>query len=219
MVLGIAGSPRARDSVTMGLVEAAADGAADAGADAEVLKAAQLVIGRCRGCGECSRTGRCALNDDLAYLLERLDAADGIILGSPSSAGGVASPIATIMGRMDDVARCRRLEGRYGAAIAVSRDGDEGYVLGRLGRFLDGCGVAVTGGLAVGLGENASGEEALPRAAALGRELVAAIREKRRFPAHEAAMAQFIRDFRATIEEKKDTWAFDYSYWREKGWL
>lgn len=212
-VLGLAGSPRAWNSTTLKLVEAAARGS---GADVEIIEAAHLNIKRCRGCGRCFRTGRCCQDDDLPYLLERLAAADGIILGSPAYAGGVTAPVEAIVERMGDAAHCRRFEGKYGVAISISRDGGERYVLDHLGRFLEGCGVAVVGGLAESFDKR---DEALAGAAELGKRLAAAIREKRRCPEHEDAKALFLRDFRETIVANKETWAYDYRYWLEKGWV
>lgn len=215
-VIGLAGSPRAWNSATLRLVEAAAEGAAGAGADIEVIEAAHLNIRRCRGCGRCFATGRCAQDDDFSYLAERMEAADGIIMGSPSYAGGVTSPVETIMERMCDAAHCRRFEGKYGAAISISRDGDEGYVLEHIGRFLDGCGVAVAGGLAASFDGKG---DALAMAEELGKELSLAISERRLYPEHEEAKERFLREFGETIVSNKERWAHDYRYWREKGWV
>ena len=216
-VFGLTGSPRAWNSVTLRLVEAAARGAAAEGAETEIAEAAHLSIRRCRGCGECFMTGRCGLDDDIPYLLEKLALADGIIVGSPAYAGGVSAAVETIIGRMADTAHCRRLEGRYGVTISVSRDGDDRFVLGHIGRLMDECGVAVTGTL--GASPGAGLDDALAGAEALGRDLAAAIREKRRCPGHDDAKALFLRDFRETIVAHKETWAHDYRYWLEKGWI
>jgi multimeric flavodoxin WrbA len=215
-VVGLAGSPRAWNSSTLRLVTAAAMGASGEGADVEVIEAAHLSIRRCRGCGRCFSTGRCVQDDDLSYLLERLDAADGVIMGSPAYAGGVTAPVETIMERMVDAAHCRRFEGKYCAAISISRDGDERYVLEHIGRFLDGCGLAMVGGLAVHFGGEG---DLLESASTVGRELAMAINEKRRFPEHEEAKERFLRDFRETIVSNRETWAHDYRHWLEKGWV
>ncbi len=79
---------------------------------------------------------------------------------------------------------------------------------------MDGCGFAVSGGLAV-----RPSREALADAAGLGADLAAAIREKRRCPEHEASKAKFLREFRETIVAHKETWPHDYRHWQEKGWL
>jgi multimeric flavodoxin WrbA len=215
-VVGLAGSPRAWNSVTLKLVEAVTLGT---GAEAGVIEAAHLNIKRCFGCGECYRTGRCRQDDDMSYLLERLTEADGIVVGSPAYAGGVTAPVETIMERMTDAARCRRFDGKYGVAVSVSRDGDERFVLGRLEKFLGDCGIAVVGGLGVSLGDKASLDDALITATALGKELAAAVREKRRYSGHEEAKALFLKEFRETIVANEETWAHDYRYWLEKGWL
>ena len=218
-VFCLAGSTRAWNSVTLKLVEAAARGAKGVGAETVVVELAHLNIKRCRGCGDCFRTGECCQDDDLSYLLERLASADGIVVGSPSYAGSVTSYVETLMERMADTAHCRSFEGKYGASIAVSRDGDERYVLGHIDRFLDHCGVAVVGGLGVSAGSKADLECALANATALGRGLADAIVQKRRYPEHEDSKALFLRDFRETIVAHKETWAYDYRHWLEKGWV
>ena len=218
-VFCLAGSTRAWNSVTLKLVEAAARGAKGAGAETEVVELAHLNIKRCRGCGDCFRTGRCCQDDDLSYLLERLTLADGIVVGSPTYAGGVTSSVETVMERMADAAHCRSFEGKYGVSISVSREGDERYALGHIDRFLDHCGVSIVGELGVSLGPNAGLGEALANAAGLGKSLVAAIADKRRYTEHEDSKALFLRDFRETIVAHKETWAHDYRYWLEKGWV
>ncbi|HTX43950.1 MAG TPA: flavodoxin family protein [Methanocella sp.] len=215
-VFGLAGSPRAWSSVTLKLVEAVVRGAAAEGADIEVVEAAHLNIKRCRGCGECFGTGRCGQDDDLAFLLERMALADGIIVGSPAHAGGVAAPVETIMERMADTAHCRRFEGKYGVSVSVSRNGDERFALGHIDRFMDDCGVAVVGRLGASPGDR---YDALAGAEALGRELAGAIREKRQYPEHEGSKALFLRNFRETIVAHRETWAHDYRFWLEKGWV
>jgi multimeric flavodoxin WrbA len=214
-VLGIAGSPRARNSVTQRLVEAAVLGAAST----EVIHVASLSLRRCKGCGECFRTGRCPQDDDLCHVLGRMLSADGIVLGSPAYAGGVASPVETLFERMGDVVHCRRLEGRYGLCIAVSRDGDERFVAAQMSRFLSRCGVSVMGSLAVAAGDERSIEDAALAAGALGKELADAIAQKRPSPEQEGSRAEFLREFKPAITANKERWAHDYRYWREKGWV
>ncbi len=218
-ILGLAGSPRAWSSLTLKLVEAGARGAAEAGARVDVIEVAHLNIRRCLGCGECFRAGKCPLDDDLQYLLDRVRAADGIILGSPAYAGGVTASVESLMERLGDVIHCRGLEGKYGFTLCVSRAGDENFVASHMGRFLGACGVTVTGGPGVLADARNPMDVAFEESRALGRDLVAAIKEKRPYPEQERSKAAFLREFKENVVENKEKWPHDYRCWLEKGWL
>ena len=58
-------------------------GAQAAGHRAEKIRLAELEIGFCRGCYACEKLGRCVQQDDMAALIEKLQAADVIVLASP----------------------------------------------------------------------------------------------------------------------------------------
>jgi len=218
-IIGLAGSPRGKNSITLKLVEAGVKGAADEGADCGLIDIATARIFRCKGCGECYRTGRCAQGDDLDYVLECMLAADGVILGSPAYAGGVTSMVECLMERMGDVIHCRRLEGKYGFSITASHNGDEGFVAAGINGFLEDCGVATIGSVGVDAGSKKSVDTGIEQARKLGRSLVEAIREQRPCPSHEESRARFIRKFGAAVRGNSKTWAHDYQYWRVKGWL
>lgn len=40
-------------------------------------------IGYCRGCGVCNRTHKCVQNDDMAAVLDKMVAADVIVMATP----------------------------------------------------------------------------------------------------------------------------------------
>lgn len=58
-------------------------GAEAAGHHVEKIRLAEKEIGFCRGCNACQKTGRCVQQDDMAELIEKLKAADVIVLASP----------------------------------------------------------------------------------------------------------------------------------------
>lgn len=59
-------------------------GATEAGQDAEIISLRDQAIGYCTACDACQRNGgRCVLPDDMAVLLEKLIAADVIVLATP----------------------------------------------------------------------------------------------------------------------------------------
>lgn len=219
-IVGVAGSPRGKNGVTMQLVAAGVEGARIAGAAVETIDLASLRINRCKSCGKCYATGTCCQDDDLSYILRMLFDSDGLILGSPALAGGPTSHMESLMERMTDVTHCRSLEGRYGFSVSASGDGGEGFVVAKLNEFLGNCGVTVTGGIGVSTcrGRMAM-NQALDEAMKLGGDLVIAARERRSYPWQREAKDVFLREFGKAVAANRELWAHDYSYWKEKGWI
>ncbi|MBN2823196.1 MAG: flavodoxin family protein [Coriobacteriia bacterium] len=81
-VLGIVGSPR-RHGNSEQMLDAALEGARDAGAVIEKLLVAEADIEACRGCNACSLTGECVIRDDMLKIYPLIDRADAVIVGSP----------------------------------------------------------------------------------------------------------------------------------------
>jgi len=85
-VLGIVGSMR-RDGNTYGLVQAVLDGAKEAQPKVrgQAVQLSDLEIGPCHGCYDvCAKTPyKCAVKDSFQGLLQKIEDADGIVLGSP----------------------------------------------------------------------------------------------------------------------------------------
>lgn len=90
-VLGINGSAR-KGWNTQTLVKKALEGAADAGADTELVDLYDEPIKGCLECFACKRKGNktggiCAIKDNLRPLLEKAYHADAVIIGSPNFFG------------------------------------------------------------------------------------------------------------------------------------
>lgn len=85
-VLGIVGSMR-KEGNTGRLVQAVLDGAKDAEPKvrAQVVQLADLEIGPCQSCyGVCAKTPyKCVVKDSFQGLLQKMEDADGIVVGSP----------------------------------------------------------------------------------------------------------------------------------------
>ncbi|HWQ78729.1 MAG TPA: flavodoxin family protein [Anaerovoracaceae bacterium] len=86
-IIGINGSPR-KDWNTATLLKHALDGAASKGAETELIHLYDLDYKGCISCFSCKRKGgksygKCAVNDGLKPVLQKIEEADGIILGSP----------------------------------------------------------------------------------------------------------------------------------------
>ncbi|MDE5878002.1 MAG: flavodoxin family protein [Muribaculaceae bacterium] len=90
-VLGINGSPR-KGWNTQTLVKKALEGAADAGAETELIDLYAQPLKGCLECYACKRKGiktdgLCAIHDNMRPLLEKAREADVIIVGSPNYFG------------------------------------------------------------------------------------------------------------------------------------
>jgi multimeric flavodoxin WrbA len=103
-VMAFNGSPR-KEWNTATLLEKALEGAASQGAETELIHLYDLDFKGCKSCFSCKTRGgpsygRCAVEDDLAPILERVREADAIILGSPFYFGTVSGEMRSFMERL-----------------------------------------------------------------------------------------------------------------------
>lgn len=103
-VLGINGSPR-KNWNTATLLNKALEGAASQGAETELIHLYDLNFKGCISCFACklkggASYGKCAYQDDLTPVLEKIDQADAIVLGSPIYFGDVTGEMRSLIERM-----------------------------------------------------------------------------------------------------------------------
>lgn len=103
-IIGINGSPRKKWN-TATLLEHALAGASAQGAATELIHLYDLRYQGCRSCFACklktgNSYGACALGDDLKPVLERIAAADALILGSPIYYGHVTGEMRSFLERL-----------------------------------------------------------------------------------------------------------------------
>lgn len=103
-MLAINGSPRKKWN-TATLLGKALEGAASQGATTELIHLYDLNFKGCISCFACKLKGgksygKCALKDDLTPVLEKLEAADAVILGSPIYFGNVTGEMRSFIERM-----------------------------------------------------------------------------------------------------------------------
>ncbi len=219
-VTGIVGSPRGKNSSTLRLVEAALAGAEDDGASVKIVDITKLRINYCKGCGTCYGKGRCGQDDDFSYILDRIAGSDGIVLGSPAYFDSVTAQTKTLMDRMSDVIHCQRLRGKYGCSVCTTGSSGEDLVINYMNDFIIMCGAFVTGGTGAAIGNDMQSIDiAIAAAHAMGKDLVAAIREKRVYPEQEDRQQQIRKRLRSRIVANKESWAYDYFYWERQGWI
>ena len=81
-ILAIHGSP-VRSGVHTETCRFCIEGAADAGAETEMIDLADYRIIPCTACEACTFNGICVNDDDLPDLVALMNAADAIVFGSP----------------------------------------------------------------------------------------------------------------------------------------
>ena len=81
-ILIISGSPRLHGNSDI-LCDEFKRGALEAGNEVEKINLGAKKINFCLGCGVCNATGKCIQKDDMAELLQKMVAADVIVLASP----------------------------------------------------------------------------------------------------------------------------------------
>jgi multimeric flavodoxin WrbA len=119
-ILGIVGSPR-KEGNTEIMMEEALAAAREAGAETELVHVAGKDIAPCDACATCRQTGKCRIKDDMQPIYEQLEAADGILFGTPVYFGGYTAQAKAIMDRMYVYLGDRKLQGKVAGPIVVTR--------------------------------------------------------------------------------------------------
>jgi len=127
-VVAINGSARKMGNTSL-LIQAVFEPLQEAGVSCELIELAGKNIRGCTACGKCTTKadGKCwGRRDDGNEIIERMAAADGIILGSPVYFGDVTSEIKAMMDRAGYVGRAKRemfMRKPGAAVVAVRRAG------------------------------------------------------------------------------------------------
>lgn len=173
-------SPR-KGGNTKILVRESLEAAREAGSETELFLVADKRIAPCDGCVACEVDGVCSIQDDMQQLYQQLEAADGIIFGTPVYFANVSAQAKAVMDRTYSLLRVRRLRGKVAAAVVSARRVGAGQVLGLLYTYFVVQRMVVAGG-GIGYGrerrqvrQGVGGSEslsALEEARAMGRSVV-----------------------------------------------
>lgn len=134
-VVGLNASPN-EDGLTATMLASALEGAAEAGAQTEIVHMKRLELLACRQCengwGLCRREGRCVIEDDFQALREKLHGADALVISTPVYFGEVSEVAKNFLDRLR---RCERagpqqspLEGKPAVGIAAAGGSGGGIV-------------------------------------------------------------------------------------------
>lgn len=98
-VLGIVGSRRRMGNSEI-LVKEALIGAREEGAEVSLVRLTDLCLEECNGCMACViRDARCGLKDDFYFLIDQMEAAEGMVLGAPTYIYAPAGVIKVLLDR------------------------------------------------------------------------------------------------------------------------
>jgi multimeric flavodoxin WrbA len=219
-ILAIHGSPRTIHSTTRRLAGFVLEGAAEGGAETEMIDLADYRVTPCTACEACSFTGTCVFGDDVPALVTRMREADAIILGSPVYIDNISGQMKIFFDRLADAIHYQVLAGKFGCAVATTCESGGDDAISYLNHVLNYLGIISVGGVGVATAGRADAvEEAGSAARDLGRTLAAAVRDGYSDPAQEAILADNRSYFRAIVEENRDFRTDGYERWVRMGWI
>jgi multimeric flavodoxin WrbA len=219
-ILAIHGSPRTIRSTTRKLAGFVLDGAAEAGAETEMIDLADYHIIPCTACDACSLNGICVNNDDVSSLLVRMQEADGIILGSPVYIDNISGQMKVFFDRLADAIHYQVLAGKFGCSVSTTYESGGDDVVAYLNHVLNYLGVVSVGGISVataGKPETVDAMEASARE--LGEKLGEAVKNGFPDPVQEALLADNRSYFRVIVAENRDFRPEEYERWVRMGWI
>ena len=221
-ILAINGSPHGEKGTTGMLLAEVVREAQAAGASVTTLNVVDNKVGPCLACDSCHKTGRCPVEDDFPCFRDALLLADGVILASPNYLVSVTAQLKAVMDRCCGLLHCLALKNKYSVAVVTSGGGGckevEDYMLAFL-RHMGSWTVGSTGATAAMLQSPPERARALEAAGGLGKTLVQAIRQRRTYPDQLADQNAFAQRMKQLVEFRKDLWAYEYEYWKSRGWL
>ena len=157
-VLILSGSPRKGNSDA--LCDQFLQGAKEAGHEVEKIRVIEKKVHYCTGCYVCKKTGgKCAYQDDMGEILQKIIDADVLVLASPVYFYSVCAPLKTLIDRT--VARWKEIKNKefyFIVTAAEDEDGVAARTLECLRGFMDCCDDSEENGVVEGLGVYELGE-------------------------------------------------------------
>lgn len=132
-VLLINGSPRERGCTYTALSEVART-LEEEGIAAELLHLGREPIPGCLACGRCRERGQCVFNDLVNATAARLEAFDGLILGTPVYYAAASGQLTAFLNRLFYAAG-KKLAGKPGACVVSCRRGGAAAAFDQLNKY------------------------------------------------------------------------------------
>lgn len=217
-ILSILGSPHGEKGNTGRLLSLVIEGAESAGAINETVALPGNTLLPCLACETCHIKGACPQKDGFAAVLDRVMAADGIILASPNYISNVSAQLKAFLDRCCGVLHRQGFSGKYGASVVTSGSEGGDFIALYLSHFLMTTGAVPVGSAWASMREVAGTDFPEPvrkKALALGRDLAAAIKEKRGPGPWEEASKAFRERMKSLVIWKQNEWRYEYEHWKK----
>ncbi len=219
-IIAINGSPRTVRSTTRRLAQFILEGAAEAGAETDMIDLCDLRIVPCTACDACSLNGICINDDDVPTLIDRMADADGIIFASPVYIDNVSGQMKVFFDRLADAIHYQLLAGKYGCSVATTHTSGGDEVVAYQNHVLNYLAVVSVGGFSVATGGNAESVDARePDARALGKKIADAITNGFSDPQQETEITGNRDFFKTLVIENRDLRTGEYERWVKLGWI
>ena len=186
-IAALNGSPHENLGNTALLLDMLRGALENQGIEMEEIHLGRQRIEYCTGCGLCIRSGDCWIKDDHGELVEKLLAADGIILASPVFFFHVTAQMKAFIDRSLGYGHRPRSGWKPGLAVSVSAGAGEtgaadylGFVMRSFGAFSIGSLTAI----ALAAGEFLGLDQVKARAESLAGELASAVPGKKALSPH-----------------------------------
>ena len=218
-IIAINGSPRGMGGTTGRLLEEVLAGAAESGAEVEIVSLSETPIKPCVACDACHRIGICPVDDDYELVKEKLLAADAIVLATPNYMSSVTGQMKCFVDRCNGLAHRTALEGKYAAVVETSGSGGDEEVLKYLERVVNSLGAQSVGSIgSAGAGPRMfPDQEALfEKARSLGKEICACVLEKRAFPAQDEGRLAFRARMQHLVSIMGEYWPYEREFWANR---
>lgn len=127
------GSPHQNGNTSIALAEVAGQLEKN-GVETETFWIGNGAVRGCIACGGCAGKGRCVFDDGVNQVAAALQAADGLVVGSPVYYAGPNGSLCAFLDRLFYSAG-RTFDGKLGAAVAVCRRGGASATFDRLNKY------------------------------------------------------------------------------------
>lgn len=121
-VLILSGSPRKSGNSDL-LCDAFLKGAKEAGHNVEKIRVQEKKVGYCMACYACRNTGICAIQDDMADILQKMIDCDVLVLSSPVYFYSIDAQLKAVIDR--SVARWTEVKNKEFYYIVTAADGEK----------------------------------------------------------------------------------------------
>lgn len=104
------------------------------GVDSEIVYVGDNARG-CMSCGACSKTGRCAFDDKVNEVAEKLKSADGLIVGSAVHYASASGALTGFLDRLFFSMSSSALRMKFGACVVSCRRGGASSTFDQLNKY------------------------------------------------------------------------------------